>query len=376
MLRIFGLGLAGVLALLVLAAVGLVIYFPSERGSSPAIAPITEEERALTLAAMKPPKRARPVVAVVGANEGTETTDYLVPYGVLKRSGAADVLALGTAPGVMRLMPALAVVPDATLGEFDRRFPDGADYVIVPALHEPRNSVLIAWIKGQAARGATIVGICDGVLVLSQAGLLKERNATGHWLTIQGTQAANPTMRWIRDRRYVADRGLVTTTGVSASLPVSLALVETIAGRERAAAVAQELGVQSWEAQHNSAAFHLTRGDVLTMGRNLIAAQWKRDAIGIQVSDGVDLVALSFTADAYARTYRSRVVTLAAAPGTVKSDQGLAFVADAPRQTDLVVQASSERPAHALESALAGIAKRYDQQTANFVRLQLEERWR
>jgi putative intracellular protease/amidase len=376
MLRIFGVGLAGVVVLLVLAAVGLVMYFPSERGSSPSIAPITEGERALTLAAMKPPKRARPVVAIVGANEGTETTDYLIPYGVLKRSGAADVFALGTTPGVMRLMPALAIVPDATLDAFDRRFPDGADYVVVPALHEPRNSVLIAWIKAQAARGATIVGICDGVLVLSHAGLLNDRNATGHWLTIQETQAANPTMRWVRDRRYVADRGLVTTTGVSASLPVSLALVEAIAGHERAAAVAQELGAQSWEAQHNSGAFHLTRGDVLTMGGNLIAAQWKRDAIGVRVADGVDLVALSFTADAYARTYRSHVVTLAAAPGTVMSDQGLALIADGPRQTDLVVQVSSERPAQALETALAGIAKQYDRQTAAFVRLQLEERWR
>jgi hypothetical protein len=34
---------------------------------------------------LKPPKRQRPVSAIVGANEGSETTDYLMPYGILNR---------------------------------------------------------------------------------------------------------------------------------------------------------------------------------------------------------------------------------------------------------------------------------------------------
>jgi hypothetical protein len=117
-------------------------------------------------------------------------------------------------------------------------------------------------------------------------------------------------------------------------------------------------------------------GTPRTTAARFISAQWRRDAIGIPVADGVDLVALSFAADAYARTYRSRVVTLSAASGAVKSDLGLAFVADGRRQTDLVVTLPSARPARALELALADIAKQYDQNTADFVRLQLEEHWR
>ncbi|WP_328515880.1 hypothetical protein [Ralstonia solanacearum] len=39
------------------------------------------------------PGRARPLVAVVGHNANTELTDFVVPYGVLKRADVADVVA-------------------------------------------------------------------------------------------------------------------------------------------------------------------------------------------------------------------------------------------------------------------------------------------
>ncbi|HYV48907.1 MAG TPA: hypothetical protein VFA20_28805, partial [Myxococcaceae bacterium] len=96
--------------------------------------PPGDAEQAATLKALRPPKHpARPVVAVVGANEGSETTDYLIPYAVLQQSGVAEVVALGTRPGPITFWPALTVEPQATTAEFDARHPDGADYVFVPA---------------------------------------------------------------------------------------------------------------------------------------------------------------------------------------------------------------------------------------------------
>src|SRR5688572_26105770 len=65
--------------------------------------PISEQEKAAALAALKPPKRARPLVAIIGINDGTETNDYLMPYGILRRAGIADVVALATGPGPVTL---------------------------------------------------------------------------------------------------------------------------------------------------------------------------------------------------------------------------------------------------------------------------------
>jgi hypothetical protein len=96
--------------------------------------PITREEADAMIAALKPPKRERPLIAIIGANKGTEASDYLMPYGIVRRADVADVVALATEPGPVTLYPALKVEPQATVGDFDARNPEGADYVIVSAM--------------------------------------------------------------------------------------------------------------------------------------------------------------------------------------------------------------------------------------------------
>jgi hypothetical protein len=90
---------------------------------------VSEKEHLRTIKAMRPPKRARPVVAVLADNDGAETTDFLVPYGILARSGAADVFAVTPRQAPVRLRPALQVQADLSLEGTSERFPDGADYV-------------------------------------------------------------------------------------------------------------------------------------------------------------------------------------------------------------------------------------------------------
>ncbi|MBP6013032.1 MAG: DJ-1/PfpI family protein [Alphaproteobacteria bacterium] len=366
-------GVLVVVALAVLLVAGVIAFIPAERQASAVPIVISAGEAAATLEAMKPPKRARPVVAVVGANSGTETTDYLVPYGVLRRSGVADVFALSTKGGPLKLMPALTIVPDATTAEFVRRYPDGADYVIVPALHDPTDADVRAFIRAQAALGATIVSICDGTLVMANAGMLSGHRATGHWFNIDDVAKAHPTMQRVRDRRYVADRGIVTTTGVSASVPVSLALVEAIAGRERAAALAQEIGARGWSAEHDSGAFHLIRDDVWMILGNLIMGLFDRETIAVRVQDGGDIIAAAFMADSYGRTFRARAVVVGSQP--VRTAEGLQILPDASRAAvDIAVDLPKDTPAHALDLALGGIKARYGDATAAFVRVQLEDR--
>lgn len=366
-------GVLAVVTVVMLFVAGVFAFIPGERQAAASPVVISAEETAKTLAALKPPKRARPVVAIVGANDGTETTDYLIPYGVLKSSGVADVVALGTKAGPVKLMPSLTIMPDATVAAFAQRYPEGADYVVVPALMDPTDADVRSFIRAQAALGATIVSICDGTLVMANAGLLDGHRATGHWYQIDSVAAAHPTMTRVRDRRYVADRGIVTTTGVSASVPVSLALVEAIAGRERAAALAQEIGARGWSAEHDSSAFHLIRDDVWMILGNLFVGLFDRDVVAVRVPEGADVVAAALMADSYGRTFRTRVVVPGTAP--IRTAEGLAIVPDAGGATaDVVVNLPQSQPVHALDLAIAGIGARYGDNTAAFVRVQLEDR--
>lgn len=336
---------------------------------------VPQAEADANLAALKPPKRTRPIVAIIGINDGTETTDYLMPYGILRRADIADVMALATSPGPVTLYPALKVEPDATIADFDARHPEGADYVIVPAMRRDDDPAALQWIKGQAAKGAIVVGICAGAKVVGAAGLLDGRQATTHWYYRDQLQGRHPSIRFVADRRFVVDRDVATTTGISASMPMSLTLIEAIAGRGKAEQMARELGVASWDARHDSSAFTFTRPFALTAIANTLPF-WNYETLGVSLAPGVDEVSLALVADAWSRTYRSRVVTVADDGRALPSRSGLRILPDlvaSTRPTEQVLDSAvALRPASALNETLKAIAVRYRPDTADLVAMQLE----
>jgi transcriptional regulator GlxA family with amidase domain len=325
----------------------------------------------LTLPAPKA-GRSRPLVVVVAENLGAETTDFTIPYGVLKASGVADVRSLSTAPGPIKLRMTLRVAADQTLAEFDAAEPAGADIVIVPAQASPKAPGLTAWVQAQAAKGATVVSICEGSRVLAHAGLLKGRRAATHWSAIEGLEKAYPETTWVRDRRYVQDGRIISTTGVTASIPASLALVEAIGGRAAAEATAREFGVADWSARHRTADFQLRKGDV-SAGVKALAAVWAHETVEAPISDGVDEVALALRADAWSRSYRTKVVTTHAGGAPVRSRHGLVILPDAiARPGRYVIPGDAGPAAPQLDVALTAMDRRYGPMAVRLARLGLE----
>ncbi|MDH4567250.1 transcriptional regulator [Pseudomonas sp. BN414] len=313
--------------------------------------------------------REQPLVAVVGENRMTELVDYLVPFGLLSRAGVAAVIALSTREGPLQMMPALRLEAQATTAEFEQRYPQGADYLIVPAVHHSDDPALTAFVAGQAAKGATVVGICDGVLVLGHAGLLHGRRATGHWYSKAQREADFPDTRWQVDRRYVVDGKLLTSSGVSAALPVSVALVEAIAGPEKALAFAREIGLADWSVEHQSQTFAFGPGGYLTAAANYLAF-WRFETLILPLRPGIDEATLALRADAWARSFRSTV--LAVGGGPVSTRYGLALLPDAPAGGESTLPDSDAAPGQVLDETLDEIAARYGSTTAAFVAAQLE----
>lgn len=363
-------------ALVLLSLVGFAGWIFSLPPAAVAEAPpVPQQEQAAMLAALKPTKAGRPLVAVIGINDATETTDYVIPTGILRRADVADVMMLATGPGPVRLYPALAVEPDATIAAFDAAHPEGADYVIVPAMSRDDDPAAIAWLRSQAEKGAVIIGICAGAKVVAAAELLDGKRATTHWYYIGEMLKRSPTISYVADRRMVVDGRVATTTGITASMPMMLTLIEAIAGRQKAEAVAQDLGVDRWDARHASGAFRFTRPFATTVLANSLAF-WNREELGIQIEPGMDEVSLALVADAWSRTYRSRARTFAAAPGAVASRNGIRIFPDM-SGTDWpdagrVSSFAGSKPADALNDTLDAITARYGGQTADVVAMQLE----
>jgi putative intracellular protease/amidase len=284
------------------------------------------------------------------------------------------VFAVATKEGPVTLFPALKVEAQASVAAFDAAHPEGADFVIVPAMHRDDDPAALAWIKAQAGKGATIIGVCAGAKVVAAAGLLDGKRATTHWYYLKEMRAKHPAIEYVADRRVVADQGVVTTTGITAAMPLTLTLIEAIAGRSRAEAVARDLGHPHWDARHDSSAFRLTRPFALTVMRNRFAF-WNHEDLGIALESGVDEVALALVADAWSRTYRSQALTFAPTSEARESRNGLRILPDrvAPAWPAARLLAPiADPPAEALDKTLEAVASRYDASTANIVAMQLE----
>ncbi len=233
---------------------------------------------------------------------------------------------------------------------------------------------MLAWLQAQAAKGATLVSICDGALIVANSGLLKGRRGTAHWATHDLRVEKYRDTEWLANVRYVADGKLVSSAGISAALPVSLALVEAIAGRDRAATVAASLGVQDWSSKHDSAVYAPQFGRNLNVWLTYYTDQWfhSPQPVGLPLAEGFDEIALAYASDAYTRIHRSRVLAGATSTAPLASRHGLKALPDR-------VAGSADAPAamlpvdeQSLDQVLSRIAAQFGARTAHRVALEFE----
>ncbi len=315
----------------------------------------------------------RRLVALLADNAGTETTDLLVPHGILTRSGAVDVVIVATGPGPVRLMPALTIMPDMTAAEFEAIHPQGADAVIIPAFHRRGTAKTSAFIQSQASRGTLIVSICEGAEPVARAGFFDGRTATTHWYARDRMKRRYPEATWVENTRYVIDGQVMSSSGVSASVPVAVKLLELLAGTDVAHDTAAELALDDWSAEHDSSRFSLDFAKVRSAVGNTLGF-WRHEVLHARVDDGLDGVAFALQADAWSRTYRSKL--FAQNPdGRVVTAEGVTLVTEVAGQADAMVTPSTGPPFAALEANLADISDRYGERTAEFVATQLEYAW-
>lgn len=319
----------------------------------------------------------RPLVAVAAENGGTELTDFAIPYGVFKRAGI-DTVAVTAHDGPTKFLPALRADLDTTMVEFDQQHPDGADYVIVPALANYKDPTVHAWIREQARKGATIVSICDGAFTVAATGLFAGKWATAHWASESARIQMHPSTHWMRNARYVADGKVVSSAGISAAMPTSLALVEAMAGKEHATAVARAMQVADWSPRHDSEAFRPHFGNLGAFAVQYLVNPYLRSKhrVGVPLSEGMDEINLAITSDAYSRTGRSQALSVSATPDPITTRYGLRFLPDAvgkTREIDVLLPPLEDVvPGKVFDVTLAGLEARYGQRTAKSVALDFE----
>ena len=129
----------------------------------------------------------------------------------------------------------LAIAPTMTLA----RCPKQLDVLFVPGggegtLKAMQDRALVAWLAERGATARWVASVCTGSLLLGQAGLLRGKNATSHWVMrdLLGEFGAKPV-----NQRVVWDGNLVTGAGVSAGLDLGLSMLARLRDEEYAQSV-------------------------------------------------------------------------------------------------------------------------------------------
>src|SRR3954469_4129327 len=283
------------------------------------------------------------VVAIVAGTSGTVASDLLAPYDIFASSPSFHPYVVAAHTGPVPLEGGPAMVPTHTFADVDANPALRPDLVVVPALSKPTgptDSALRQWVITQHQRGARVLGVCAGAVVLADTGILDGLHATSHWSRIGALQKNRPAVHWVTGRRWVEDGSVTTTAAVTSGVPASLHLVAELAGPAEAQRIADLHPELGWSPQQSTVITkdHFAAGDV-PVGLNFVEP-WLRPTVGIALNGGVDELDATAAFEVYTQSGAARTVALGTGD-TVRTRHGLTLLTtsthDAPSLSRILV---------------------------------------
>lgn len=104
-------------------------------------------------------------------------------------------------------------------------------------------SQLIAALKSVRRRGAKVISLCSGIVVLAEAGFLESSCATTHWKYFDQISSRFPNINLNQDVLFVDGGDILTAAGSAAAMDICLHVVRTDFGAQAANKVAKRLVV-------------------------------------------------------------------------------------------------------------------------------------
>lgn len=143
----------------------------------------------------------------------------------------------------VKLASGICLLPDLTCAQM----PGEVDTLLISggmgdALDRVRaDATLVNWLHDAAARARRIGSICNGALLLAEAGLLDHCEATTHWSDIAELQRRYPQVRVVPDAIYTHTGRVWTSAGITAGMDLALAMVAADHGAPLALKVARRM---------------------------------------------------------------------------------------------------------------------------------------
>jgi cyclohexyl-isocyanide hydratase len=183
------------------------------------------------------------VKIIMPVYEGVDMLDVCGPYEMFRWAGFETDL-VAEVPGTVRFNGGFCFDVPAGLGDAtscDALWVPGGDPGSLSRIMHDRESAYRGFLIRQAAASRHICSVCEGALLLADAGLLDGYQVTTHWAFIPYLLEHYPKVK-IADGhpRFVHDRNRLTGGGISAGLDQALKLIELLAGPGKARSVQQD----------------------------------------------------------------------------------------------------------------------------------------
>ena len=173
-----------------------------------------------------------------------EELDFVGPwetFGMAQRMGAEhELLLIAPTHEPIKARYGLRVMPDTSMADAPE-----LDVLLVPGGYGARvfarhDAAILQFIRETHERGAWVVSVCTGALILANAGVLTGHHATTHHSAFDLLRET-PNIDVVEDQRWIIEPPIATSAGVSAGVDLALALLETWYGAELKSAVAAQI---------------------------------------------------------------------------------------------------------------------------------------
>lgn len=161
--------------------------------------------------------------------------DMIGPYEVLRNLPNAEVRFVWHEVGPVTADSGVLVI-GATHSLAETPSPD---VIVVPGGPgtpvAARDEKLLEWLRQAHTTATWTASVCSGSVILAAAGLLQDRRATSHWISLPTLKAFGVTP--VGDERIVHQDNVITSAGVSAGIDLGLWVAGQLGGEGRAKAI-------------------------------------------------------------------------------------------------------------------------------------------
>jgi len=214
----------------------------------------------------------RRVVAIL-IWDGAELIEFTGPAQIFEFTPGFECVTVGPSRKAIRSY-FVSIIPEYTYDDCPQ-----PDVVVIPAgVPMMRNEALNAWLKRVVPKAQSVLTVCNGSLILANAGLLDGQTATAPYSNLDDLMILGRNIRACANERFVESGKFVTVNSYFAGVDAALHVVSKLCGADVAKRTAAR-NLYDWQPQRFA--------DELAKPR-LVEPSRRTIVFNVVVKDGVD----------------------------------------------------------------------------------------